>query len=570
MERNNIIPTASLSWLRSACADDKLHHPHLAHFQQGAGLAWGEFSELLAHFARHNCVDELRGLGARAWQHFPLYQQSLLIPYLARHRGSPGRFFITIFGKLGLLASHYPLAFNARAEGDGIINIKISHPAALKPCEPFITVLLGMVEHCTSLTLKGSVISEETSPGSLDMRISDARAGGQAAATWRGGHGLPRLPREHGTPGDPAALPQTLAVAGPDEQIHSLLLNSVSEAVLTFAADGRVRYFNAAAAFLFGPGMATGANLSDHLPLPPDGPGLASAFASPFATRWNGYLRDGPGRARPVTISLSHAGETGICMVLDRTEASRAQLSLDSAKEQLAATQRTSLLGELSRGVIHDFKNLLASFDLIIGQEMGGEVSGQVSGERSGDEFLTELMSAVSYGSDLTGELMSFAGRDAEGVATIDLTDLLNVQSKLLDQLLPDAVTMTTDIHDNLVIKAAQIQVRQILTNLAINARDAMPDGGAIFIRAFQDGGHVVLEVSDTGTGIDPSIRHRIFEPFFTTKTRARKGRGSGVGLALTADIVERHGGSIDVSSVVGDGTTFSVRFPELANKAHS
>ena len=572
---NNTIPTASLNWLYAACTDDALEHPLLAHFRRGDSVTWSQFSELLTHFAEHNSAEEMRELGAEAWQHSPLCHQLLLVSHLAHHGAPPADFFSTIFGRLGLLASHYPLVFNTREGNNGVINIDISHPPTLTPCEASINVLLGMIEHGAKLTLEAPTIQEEATPNALKVRIignndNDNNKKFSRKLTTATGQARDKLPPEYGAllrshtrlsnRLASVQLPEerACAVGRNDQHLYRFLLNEVSDAVLVFARDGSVRHYNEAAAALFGDAMMRSNHLLDRLPGRPCQRDTADAVSN-TASRWRTSIIDESGRMIPVIISHYHADTTDILVVRD--DGYRKEIRVKRTAEQVAESQRTSLLGELAKGIVHEFKNLLLSLSSLIALQTVGNQHTRIA-------FLDELTSVVDYGSELADELLSFVRKDTDGPTIINLGELLNNQSKLLRQLLPYTIDMTTDIHDNLFIKAARVQVRQVLTNLAINARDAMPDQeGRLTIRAFPEQRDVVVEVSDTGGGIDPAIRQRIFEPSFTTKGPESASGGAGVGLAVTADIVRRHGGSIEIRSEVGSGTSFRLRFPSAVER---
>jgi CheY-like chemotaxis protein len=191
---------------------------------------------------------------------------------------------------------------------------------------------------------------------------------------------------------------------------------------------------------------------------------------------------------------------------------------------------------------------------------------------------LQQIMAASERAAKLTQQLLTFSRRDVSEARDIDLADVTDGMSKLLRRVLGEDLALETRVaHALPLVHADPGMMEQVLMNLAVNARDAMPDGGRLLIsldvveigagdvarRARAVAGRFVrLLVRDTGCGIPPQDISRIFEPFFTTK---EAGKGTGLGLATVFGIVERHHGWIDVTSAVGDGTTFEIFLPALA-----
>lgn len=215
---------------------------------------------------------------------------------------------------------------------------------------------------------------------------------------------------------------------------------------------------------------------------------------------------------------------------LDNLEQQANESTIGALRAQLSATQRTNLAGEMTLGIVHDIKNLLFSLNVLIDQQ-------QV---KLDPDFQHSLKEATQYGTELVDDLMSFATGDSAVMAALDLSKLLINQNKFLHWLLPLHIRLTWRLEDRLPVMGSPIQLRQMLTNLVLNARDAMPAGGEVTVSTFADGKMVVMRVSDTGPGIAPGIQDKIFQPLFSTKQE-----GSGIGLSLTRDLVHRHGGSI-------------------------
>ncbi len=232
--------------------------------------------------------------------------------------------------------------------------------------------------------------------------------------------------------------------------------------------------------------------------------------------------------------------------------------------------QKMAAVGRLATGVAHDFNNLLT---VILGYcDMLGDGSYPSDARPTA---IAEIRSAAMRATGLTHQLLAFSREEPIAPQLLDLNSVVTRVERLLRRLIGEDVTITIDLDPELeAIKADRGQMEQIIVNLAVNARDAMPTGGAITIRttnvdidegtagvsgAVQAGRHVLLRVSDTGGGMSPEVRARAFEPYFTTKS---EGEGTGLGLAIVHSIVGQCGGAIRVHSEVGLGTTFQLYFP--------
>jgi signal transduction histidine kinase len=227
----------------------------------------------------------------------------------------------------------------------------------------------------------------------------------------------------------------------------------------------------------------------------------------------------------------------------------------EETQRQLVAAQRRDALALLAGGLAHDFNNLLTVVYAAFEQ---AELEVRPSGRAA--EALALGRTAAESTAALTRQLLAYSRGDPHGKLATDLGPLLRQTAGLIRRLLPSNVELRVQApHALPLVVCAPTQIQQVLLNLAINARDAMPDGGRIDVIARADDGAVELRVSDTGTGIDPSIVDRVFEPLFTTK---EPGKGTGLGLSVVAAVVTDHGGTISVRSPPGEGATFEVRLP--------
>lgn len=230
---------------------------------------------------------------------------------------------------------------------------------------------------------------------------------------------------------------------------------------------------------------------------------------------------------------------------------------------QLQQMQKIEAVGRLAGGVAHDFNNLLMAISSYA--ELLQMRVQEGSAER---RYLDEIGKTLDRAASLTKGLLSFSRKQVVSPKVLDLNALIEEQLKMLKRLLPENIDLTfspSSVHP--FIKADTTQIEQVVMNLAINARDAMPNGGQILIEtrdrdaiAGSDAdGQVVLSVTDTGCGMDAMTRSQIFEPFFTTKD---PGKGTGLGLAIVLGIVTQSGAKIDLESEMGRGTTFRISFP--------
>jgi two-component system, cell cycle sensor histidine kinase and response regulator CckA len=238
-------------------------------------------------------------------------------------------------------------------------------------------------------------------------------------------------------------------------------------------------------------------------------------------------------------------------------------------EEQLLQAVKMESLGRLAGGIAHDFNNLLT---VINGY-------GELLVHRVTDEALhadlQEIVNAGEKAARLTAQILAFSRQQEFNLEPVNVNELLRKTASMLERVLGEETKLQLDLADDLPdIRCDRSQLEQVVMNLVVNARDAMPRGGTLTIRTFpfrtddhsvsenngiRPGDYLCLAVADTGSGIDPFVRDHIFEPFFTTK---KAGEGTGLGLAMVYGIVKQHNGCIRVESEVGVGTTFFVSFP--------
>lgn len=254
-------------------------------------------------------------------------------------------------------------------------------------------------------------------------------------------------------------------------------------------------------------------------------------------------------------------------------EARRAsEQTLAGLEEQLRQAQRLESIGGLAAGMAHDFNNLLT-----IVSGYCGLLSERFESDPSALADLTEIQRAATSAASLTRQLLAFSRKQILAPAVVDLHSIIDGTSRMLERLVEEDVRIVIRCADEpMLINVDAGQIEQVLLNLAVNARDAMPNGGVLTIETaavridatampLPPGDYARLSVSDTGTGMSPEVKARLFEPFFTTKER---GRGTGLGLATVYGIVAQSGGHIAIHSEEGAGSRFDVHLPLTAAPA--
>ena len=238
--------------------------------------------------------------------------------------------------------------------------------------------------------------------------------------------------------------------------------------------------------------------------------------------------------------------------------------ALKRMEAEMRRAQKLEAVGRMAGGAAHDFNNLLTT--------IGGHamlLRNGLSGDDHAVQSLAAIEGAVQRGSDLVAQLMSLSRPRPEKFELVDLNEIVAGMQKLFLPLLGKSIRLSVRLLDQpAFIEADRGQIEQILMNLMVNARDAMPAGGSMTVsisraegarRDAEGAADLVLEVADTGEGMSEETKAHIFEPFYTTKP---EGVGNGLGLSTVEGIVNQHRGSIEVASERGRGTTFSVRFP--------
>ncbi|WP_307836663.1 hybrid sensor histidine kinase/response regulator [Paractinoplanes durhamensis] len=368
------------------------------------------------------------------------------------------------------------------------------------------------------------------------------------------------------------------------ESSFQALLEAAPDAFVGVGDDGRIVLANTQAETLFGitrHGLI-GKEI-DKLLMPPLPRELAPAHDEAHGGDARAHRVDGS--TVPIEVSVSvlptDDGPLRCAVIRDITERVRAherlrQLQAEAERAQLEAqlqrAQRLEGLGQLAGGVAHDFNNLIAvisNYAVFIAEAAAEHGLDELAGDAA------QITKAAQRGADLTHQLLAFARREVVRPRPLNLNDVVADIEQMLRRSIGEHITLDVRLAPGLPsITADPGQLDQVLVNLAVNARDAMPRGGTLTIEtcdltvdreyaagrpALRTGHYVRMRVSDTGTGMPPEVIERAFEPFYTTKPA---GKGTGLGLATVYGIITAAGGDLSIYSVPGTGTTFTILMP--------
>jgi PAS domain S-box-containing protein len=368
-------------------------------------------------------------------------------------------------------------------------------------------------------------------------------------------------------------------------ELWRVTLASIGDAVIVTDAGGRVNFLNPAAQELTGwrSAEAAGRGLDEVFHIlheqtreaveSPVGVALREGRVVGLANHTVLVARDGTERliedgAAP--IQDERRGLAGSVLVFHDVTGRR------RLEEQFLQAQKMEAVGRLAGGVAHDFNNLLTVItgfaDVVLGRLPAGDPARELVGE---------IAHAGQRAARLIGQLLAFSRKSVVAPQVLDLNAVVTDTEKMLGRLIGEDIELATQLQPGLgPVKADPGQVEQVIVNLAVNARDAMPQGGKLTVETrdvdldegyaqahagARPGRHVLLAVSDTGHGMAPEVRARAFEPFFTTK---EPGKGTGLGLATVYGIVRQAGGHVEVYSEPGRGTTFMLYFPRAEEAA--
>jgi len=369
------------------------------------------------------------------------------------------------------------------------------------------------------------------------------------------------------------------ALSDDEERFHGII-SSAKDAIITVDEDQKIVLFNRAAEQVFRcpASQAIGQSIDKFIPqrfreahrkhIVSFGKTGVSSRSMESLDTLMGMRANGEEFPVEATISQAQTASEKLYTVILRDISARKR-----SENELRQSQKMEAVGHLAGGIAHEFNNYLSIImgysDMMTNEEIQNE---------SLRQGLAEIKNATQKAASLTRQLLAFSRKQLFEPTVLDLNASVWDAHKLLRRLIPANIDLIPILHPDLgKVKADPAQVQQILINLAVNARDAMPQGGKISIETadvlldeeftsryfdVRSGDYVMLSVSDTGQGMDAETLTHIFEPFFTTK---KAGKGTGLGLSTTYGIVKQSGGHITVASVPGKGTTFRIYFPKLA-----
>jgi two-component system cell cycle sensor histidine kinase/response regulator CckA len=359
---------------------------------------------------------------------------------------------------------------------------------------------------------------------------------------------------------------------------QAALLDVAHDAILLCGLEGSLSFWNKGAERLYGwtAQEATGKNVSEllHKPLPSH---LATARQTLLEKgKWSGELHQVTKDGKAMIVASSWT------LVRDQEDKPRSILVINTditekkhLEAQLFRSQRMESLGTLAGGIAHDLNNVMAPI------LMAAQLLQRIPTDDEAEKWLKIIETSVRRGRGMIKQVLTFA-RGVEGErCAIQVRHLIAELEKIIRDTFPRSIQIEANLPSDLrTIIGDSTQLYQVLLNLCVNARDAMPDGGRLRIEAgnllleehdlrrqpdAKPGPYVVLTVSDTGTGISPQVIERVFDPFFTTKG---VGQGTGLGLSTALGFVKSHGGFMNVYSEVGRGTEFKVYLPAQVTAA--
>jgi len=433
--------------------------------------------------------------------------------------------------------------------------------------------LAGELTHCVE-----SVTRSDGSPFYIELRYLPVRLGGEPFALGIGRDVTARLEQERALQRSEVRLRATVEAA--------------FDCVIGMDGEGRIVEWNAAAERCFGRRRETvfGRSLADVV-IPPrfheTHAQMLRTFRPSGGSPMVGRLIEtmalrADGSEIPVELAISVAavpeGTIFVCHVRDISARRAAEAERAALEAQLRQAQKMEAIGQLTGGIAHDFNNILTS---VLGYLTLGQERASALGDAKLVRQLGQADLAAQRARDLVAQMLAFARRQRGERRAVALPALVRQTLQLLRPTLPATVVLDAVVLDEPdgralpAVLADAVQIEQVLFNLCINARDAMPGGGVIRVQLGEPAGTalrcaacgemlppgrwVELVVADSGHGIPPEVMRRMFEPFFTTKDI---GRGSGMGLAMVHGIVHEHGGHIVVQTAPGQGTTFRVLLP--------
>ncbi|MEX2684280.1 MAG: response regulator [Candidatus Sigynarchaeota archaeon] len=355
---------------------------------------------------------------------------------------------------------------------------------------------------------------------------------------------------------------------------HEELLDNANEAIIRTDVDGKVIFWNKGSERLFGwKSEEIVGKSGNDVPFKVERAQLRSILKTVKGKgEWHGEMRHVDRDGKQIVVESSwkavhdKAGKLESILIIDTDVTEKKRL-----ESQFLRAQRLESIGTLTSGIAHDLTNILTPIKLAV------ENLRLLYPNQKAQELLAMIERNALHGADLIKRVLSFARGIEEEHKDLLITDIITELDRLVQDSFPKSIEIRVKLPKGLwMVSGNPTQLHQVLMNLSVNARDAMPDGGVLTISAenvrvdedqakinpdAKAGNYVVVTISDTGVGMSKDVQERLFEPFFTTK---EQGKGTGLGLSTSLGIVKGHGGFILVNSEVGKGTSFKVYIPAI------
>jgi PAS domain S-box-containing protein len=352
------------------------------------------------------------------------------------------------------------------------------------------------------------------------------------------------------------------------------IVETTSQPIVSFALDGTITTWNHGAEQQYGYTEVEAVGKNGRFIAPSDQPGewdrVVNAAKAGMSDRFEVLRQTNSGEIKSMSVTVSPTFDSsgniigGSSIGSDLTDVKRAQLM----EAQFQQAQKLESLGRLAGGVAHDFNNLLmviTSFTQLLKEEPSGGPTQQ--------QYADEILTAADRAAGLTRQLLTFSRKQMMKPEPTDINVVITETARMLERVIGEDVKLKLVLGDSLwMVEADAAQLTQVLMNLCVNARDAMPKGGVVTLSTanvtitpgrpvvgVEPGEWVCLQAIDSGTGMNEVVKSKLFEPFFTTK---EQGRGTGLGLSMVYGVVKQSGGHIRVESALGAGATFSIYLP--------
>jgi signal transduction histidine kinase len=584
------ISSDHLGWISATCRSEPALRQLADRILPTAGpehktqlVSWSALTDLFFTIEMLLGQKALESAGRDSWSSAPLRDMAQAASLVYQ----PLDQLLAIYGRAGYLPAVYPVQGDVEQTAINRVAVTLTLQPGAAPCPAFFEFVTGQLRQLTpamdwpviDITMRRnatSVLYEIRLPD-VDEKLQLRQAASQTqlhrsiAISYlaqqqdllRRQQTLDELRLEPQT--STAPVVRSGSVSFTDIQAVAA---RISEAVLLIDHEDLICFANPAAETLFGL-TATALNGQPlHKRLLHRGTSSMPATLSDISSRASLCVQRDNDKSVAVSVSISRLPTQDrhltLVMLRDNTLVSAQADQLANLESSLRAAQRSDAIARLTGGVAHDFSNLLiATLGYV-------ELAAAATTQQEIDQALIEIRRAAERGHQMTRKLLDLSRQQDAQPRPIAINTLLAELQDFLFRLMPSNIEckLESDRTESYIF-ADRTQIEQVIMNLAINARDAMPAGGQLRIstRVQPAAAALQISVSDTGTGMDTSVLENIFEPFYTTKSA---GAGTGLGLAVVREIIEAHNGRLDVESAIGSGTIFSITLPTIRAPARA